>query len=592
MHSFVPSTTFQRPSPYTTFVGKPRINWQCRRRPRSRSAWVCLLPGGLEALTKQIRHEPDVASRFVRLAAFGDQMKSMCEESLSPSTRVPGCHSITHLNVKLNHENCIEIEGYSDARISRGLLSLFVTGLHRCSIEDVLEIDANEVVAATGLPVTLNSSRATGLGSIVRELKKRARALKSNKSTLVDHNDHDLSRRWSDRQGEDVAVLLSGGVDSSVAMRLIMESGARPHPFYLKIWLDDEMAHMGECPWEEDIKYASAVCRQAGVKLQDVPFQRAYWDEVVTYTVEEARRGRTPNPDIMCNSRIKFGAFYNRIGKDFDRIVTGHYAQVTRDLNGRVELRTSPDVMKDQTYFLAHLRQEQLKAVHFPVGKYTKEKVRQLARYYDLPNQNRRDSQGICFLGRLKFDDFLGYHLGCRKGSLVEFETGKELGYHKGFWFFTLGQRRGVGLSGGPWYVVAKDVSENVVYVSREYNTTSKERNRYEFDNALWISGKWPSGLEASGECLKLRVKTRHGPSFHNATVTRLGDERGVVELEERDKGLAAGQFSAFYDYEGRCLGSGTIVHDISMSELPREIQRLKSDSVKLQAHVYISSKG
>ncbi|PXF45853.1 tRNA-specific 2-thiouridylase MnmA [Gracilariopsis chorda] len=513
-------------------------------------------------------------------------MKSMREESLSPSSRVPGCTSVTHLIVKLNQDNCIEIEGYSDARISRGLLALFVIGLHRCSTEDALKVDASELLAATALPETIGSSRITGLASILRELQKRVRALESSKTTLLGCNDQDLAGRWSDRQGEDVAVLLSGGVDSSVAMRLIMESGARPHPFYIKIWLDDEMAHMGECPWEEDIEYASAVCRQAGVKLQDVPFQRAYWDEVVSYTVEEARRGRTPNPDIMCNSRIKFGAFYNRIGKHFDRIVTGHYAQAIRDLNGRVELRTSPDVMKDQTYFLAHLKQEQLKTVCFPVGRYTKEKVRQFAQHYDLPNQNRRDSQGICFLGKLKFDEFLGHHLGYRKGSLVEFETGKELGYHNGFWFFTLGQRRGVGLSGGPWYVVAKDVSQNVVYVSKDYNGVSKERNRFEFDKALWISGRWPPGLQASGDNLKLRVKTRHGPSFHNAIVTRLDDERGLVELEERDKGLAAGQFSAFYDYEGRCLGSGTISCDISILDLPREIQRLTSDSVRLQAHV------
>jgi len=515
-------------------------------------------------------------------------MESIPEDSLDRSSRISGCTSVSHVIVNMNQDNFISLKGYSDAQISRGIVALVVLGLDGCTASKILEVDASAIVSATGLQLFGGLSRTNGLNSILASVKERVRKLlrAGKEGASREEGRHPMEGRWSDTQGEDVAVLLSGGVDSSVAMRLVMESGARPHPFYLKIWLDDELAHLGECPWEEDIECATAVCKQAGVQLQDVPFQKAYWDEVVSYTVEEARLGRTPNPDVMCNSRIKFGAFYNRIGKDYDKVVTGHYAQrTTCETTGLAELRLSQDLWKDQTYFLAHLRQDQLANVSFPIGRYSKQQVRELAHQYNLPNKTRKDSQGICFLGKLKFDDFLEHHLGHCMGSLVEFETGIELGYHRGFWFFTLGQRRGVGLSGGPWYVVSKDPSQNVVYVSRDYNSLNKERNSFEFETPLWISGDWPTDLNKIGDSVKMRVKTRHGPNFHEATVTRISLDKGRVDLSDRDKGLAPGQFSAFYIGD-KCLGSGIISNDLLLSEAPAEIVRLSSCSRKLQANV------
>ncbi|KAI0566093.1 tRNA methyl transferase [Gracilaria domingensis] len=548
--------------------------------------WYSVLPEKMETLVTELGQQTNTASRYMKLVELGERMISIPEEELTVLTRVSGCTSITHVSAHICEAGTINLKGYSDARISRGLVALLALGLHGCSAAEILNLNISELLRKSALPGVIGSSRINGLGNIYQVVRKQVQSLHDNISSLRNDNEHILTGRWSERQGEDVAVLLSGGVDSSVAMRLALESGARPHPFYLKIWLEDELAHLGECPWQEDIEYANAVCKQVGLKLQDVPFQRAYWDEVVSYTVQEARKGRTPNPDVMCNSRIKFGAFYDRIGKHYDKVVTGHYAQTTRDKFGRVELRLSSDELKDQTYFLAHLRQDQIATACFPVGRYTKNEVRTLAERYNLPNKNRKDSQGICFLGKLKFDDFLAHHLGQRKGSLVEFETGQELGSHNGFWFFTLGQRRGVGLSGGPWYVVAKDISQNIVYVSKEYNSVSKERNCFEFDSALWISTEWPTQLKDVGHELRLKVKTRHGPRFHNAILTRLDREKGRVVLEGRDKGLAPGQFSAFYDYEGRCLGSGVIRSDVSLPGAPAEIKSLHFLKKKLQAHV------
>lgn len=365
-------------------------------------------------------------------------------------------------------------------------------------------------------------------------------------------------------------------------MRLAIDSGYRPHAFYLKIWLEDELAHLGQCPWEDDIRYASAVCQQAGVSLTHVGLQKEYWEKVVQYTVEEARAGRTPNPDVMCNSRIKFGAFLERMGNEFGKVFSGHYARKVWAEDGRAEIWCAADVIKDQTYFLGGLGQEQVRIAEFPLGGLQKREVRELARGYDLPNKERKESQGICFLGKLKFDEFLRYHLGERKGRLVEFESGKTLGWHKGFWFYTVGQRRGVRLSGGPWHVVCKDVEENVVYVSKNYNGFDMRRESFDFEAASWVGGMWPKGW-AFGEGRKLKVKTRHTPHFHESVVVRTDGDSGRVELGERDKGLAAGQFVVFYEEQGQCLGSGVIVNDRELAKRRPRIMELDTRAVRLQ---------
>ncbi|KAF3680619.1 putative GTPase Der-like [Capsicum annuum] len=213
--------------------------------------------------------------------------------------------------------------------------------------------------------------------------------------------------------------------------------------------------------------------------------------------------------------------------------------------------------VKDQTYFLSHLSQAQLKRLIFPLGCIQKDEVRMLAKSFNLPNQDRKDSQGICFLGKIKFSEFVARHIGESEGVILEAESGDYLGNHRGFWFYTIGQRQGLRLPGGPWYVVEKDIRNNVVYVSRNYFSVDKKRRLFRVGSLKWLSGLLPRQIS------ELQCKVRHGPGFYNCSLVVEVDEHGrevaVVRLSEDDQGLAAGQFAAFYDRR-ICIGSGIIL--------------------------------
>jgi tRNA (5-methylaminomethyl-2-thiouridylate)-methyltransferase len=347
-----------------------------------------------------------------------------------------------------------------------------------------------------------------------------------------------------------IAVLVSGGVDSSVALRLLHEQGHQLEAFYLKIWLEDELAYLGECPWEEDLAYAQAVCDAINVPLHVVPLQKEYWQHVVWYTIAEVSAGRTPSPDLLCNQRIKFGCFLEHVDDSFEKIATGHYAQ-TAVVNGHTVLKQAVDPIKDQTYFLAYLSQQQLDRLMFPIGGYQKAEVRQLAEKFDIPNKQRPDSQGICFLGKIKFADFVAHHLGKKQGDLIEFETDQVVGTHDGFWFYTIGQRKGLGLSGGPWFVVKKDVKNNRVYISRQYHSQAKERNQFDVESIHWINPEQQIKTN-------LTVKVRHGEQIYQCHFTPLAEGRAHVTINGNDQGLAPGQFAVVYDGEV-CLGCAVI---------------------------------
>ncbi len=347
-----------------------------------------------------------------------------------------------------------------------------------------------------------------------------------------------------------IAVLLSGGVDSSVAMRLLKDEGHELTGFYLKIWLQDEFSFLGECPWEEDLEFVRKVCEQANIPIQVLSLQNEYWDSVVSYTIDEIKAGRTPNPDIYCNALIKFGQFYDKIDPSYEKVASGHYAWIEK-LNGNYLLKRSPDPIKDQTYFLSYLTQEQLSRVLFPIGKYTKKEVRELAKKFELPNQTRKDSQGICFLGKIKFNEFIKYHLGEIKGDIIDYDTNRKIGEHKGYYYFTMGQRSGLKLGGGPWYVVKKDIPNNIIFVSKNVELIDKEKNRFNVTNFNWINGIKPAKEN-------LQVKIRHGEVFYNCKLNFKDDNNAEVILDKGDKGIAPGQFAVFYDDE-ICLGGAVI---------------------------------
>lgn len=348
-----------------------------------------------------------------------------------------------------------------------------------------------------------------------------------------------------------IAMLLSGGVDSSVALGLLREAGHRDvTAFYLKIWLEDEVAFLGDCPWETDLRFARDVCAHFEVPLEVLPLQAEYHRAIVDHALAELRAGRTPSPDIYCNSRIKFGVFWERVAARFDAVASGHYARVDA-AGAQMRLLRAPDPVKDQTYFLSRLTQEQLRRVRFPIGHLDKQGVRELARRWNLPTKDRPDSQGICFLGKVKFPDFVRAHLGTRPGVIVDGDSGRVLGTHEGYWFYTIGQRQGLRLGGGPWYVVRREAATNTVVVAHANALSRHARTQFSVADVHWIAGAPP-------ETGQLHLRIRHGPALTAAHVTPTPGGLSVV-MVEADPGVAPGQSAVFYAGEV-CLGSGIIL--------------------------------
>ncbi len=351
-----------------------------------------------------------------------------------------------------------------------------------------------------------------------------------------------------------VAALVSGGVDSSVVVHRLKEQGFEPIIFYIKIGMEDEQGYI-DCPSEEDIEITSYIAKKYGCKFEIVSLHDEYWDNVVKYTIESVRRGQTPNPDMMCNKLIKFGSFEEKYGKDFDKIATGHYATTTV-IGGKTYLSAAKDQLKDQTYFLAQINYMQVSKLMFPIGDLLKSEVRQIALNAKLPSATRKDSQGICFLGKINYNDFIKRYLGEKEGDIIELETGKVIGKHKGYWFHTIGQRKGLGMSGGPWFAVKKDIENNIIYASKGYDPESQYGKTVNLQGFQLITeDAWG---DFSGE-KEITFKIRHTPEFTKGLL-RKENELYIIESEEKIQGIAAGQFGVIYDENSKlCLGSGVI---------------------------------
>lgn len=351
-------------------------------------------------------------------------------------------------------------------------------------------------------------------------------------------------------EGKRIAVLLSGGVDSSVVVWEFARLGLHPDCFYIKIGPEEK--EEWDCSSEEDLEMATAVAAKYGCKLQVVDCHQEYWNEVTRYTMEKVKAGYTPNPDVMCNRLIKFGAFDEKMGHNYDLIATGHYAQTEIDEQGDKWLVTSPDPVKDQTDFLAQIYSWQLRKAIFPIGHHVKNEVREIAEAEHLVNAKRRDSQGICFLGQINYNDYIRRYLGDNPGDVVELETGKRIGEHKGLWYHTIGQRKGLGFGGGPWFVVKKDVEHNILYVSHGYDPQTAYKKDFPLHDFHFLTREV--------DMHHVAFKIRHTPEYHPATIERMEDGRMMVHAEEAIHGVAPGQFCVVYDEKHhRCYGSGEI---------------------------------
>lgn len=350
-----------------------------------------------------------------------------------------------------------------------------------------------------------------------------------------------------------IAALVSGGVDSSVVVHLLKEQGYTPDIFYIRIGMEDEEGYI-DCPAEEDIEITQWIARKYGCRFEEVNLHKEYWDNVVSYTIESVRKGLTPNPDVMCNKLIKFGAFDDRRGHAYDRIATGHYA-TTAIVDGRSFLATAKDPVKDQTDFLSQLSYRQIQKLMFPIGHLMKSDVRAIAHEAGLPSADRKDSQGICFLGKINYNDFIKRYLGEREGKIVERESGKVLGTHKGYWFHTIGQRKGLYLSGGPWFVVRKDIENNVLYVSQGYDP------REQYGDRITLMGFHPLAPIELPLPMEVKFKIRHTPEFHPGRLVQLPDGLVQIESGELIQGIAAGQYATIYDADAHLvIASGMIV--------------------------------
>jgi len=359
-------------------------------------------------------------------------------------------------------------------------------------------------------------------------------------------------------QDKHIAVLLSGGVDSSVVLYELVRQGLHPDCFYIKIGPEEE--EEWDCSSEEDLEMATAVSHKYGCRLEVVDCHKEYWDQVTSYTIDKVRAGFTPNPDVMCNRLIKFGAFHEKRGHDYDLIATGHYAQTEEEsvVNGFAVdthlkwLCTSPDPVKDQTDFLAQIYDWQLQKALFPIGHMMKDEVRQIAEREHLVNAKRKDSQGICFLGKINYNDYIRRYLGEQPGDVLELETGKFIGKHKGHWFHTIGQRKGMGFGGGPWFVVKKDIEQNIIYVSHGYDPQTAYKQDFPIHDFHSINGQLPPQ--------RITLKIRHTPEFLPARLEQLGNGAYLVHADTPIHGVAPGQFCVVYDeHHHRCYGSGEI---------------------------------
>ncbi len=363
----------------------------------------------------------------------------------------------------------------------------------------------------------------------------------------------------SNLTGKRVILGLSGGVDSAVAAILLQKQGADVHALHMTNWQDDD----GYCTAADDLQDARQVCDQLNITLHHVNFSKEYYEQVFTHFLDEYRKGRTPNPDVLCNREIKFGSFYEyakRLGGDF--IATGHYARTTV-VKDEIYLLKAKDRTKDQSYFLHAVNREALRNTLFPLGDLLKTEVREIARDHALHVQGKKDSTGICFIGERPFREFLASYLPANPGS-IKTPDGQTVGEHHGLMYSTLGQRQGLGIGGrqdaneDPWYVAAKDLESNSLIVVQGDHPL-RYSQQLVASNATWINAAPQDGDVCT-------AKIRYRQDDQSCTITPLADDCLRVDFSAKQAAVTPGQYVVIYNGE-RCLGGAVIDRAISRQD-------------------------
>ncbi|MFT7514095.1 MAG: tRNA-specific 2-thiouridylase [Candidatus Omnitrophota bacterium] len=354
-------------------------------------------------------------------------------------------------------------------------------------------------------------------------------------------------------EGNPVLVAMSGGVDSSVAAAMLVEQGVPVVGAYMKNWIN-EIEVVGHCPWMQDVEDARAVADTLGIEFRIVNLMEEYKDRVVEYLLAGYQEGVTPNPDVMCNREIKFGVFLDyALEHGFSAVATGHYAQNRPLDDGSWEISSGLDPNKDQTYFLALMRQHQVAHARFPIGGITKPHVRELALKYKLPNATKKDSQGICFIGEVKMSDFLEAYLKDEPGAIVD-QAGKRLGSHRGLHYYTLGQRKGIGVASNTFkeafVVVEKRKTSNELVIAFDRPDTPGLYAQHCVVSSLSFTNKPVT------EMRELLARPRYRAPSTPVRFEPIGDDQAKVFFHEPQRALACGQIFALYDEEV-LLGGG-----------------------------------
>ncbi len=295
---------------------------------------------------------------------------------------------------------------------------------------------------------------------------------------------------------------MSGGVDSSLAAAKCVQAGYETIGVFMKNWSGEDYGIDEKCPWEKDQEDARKVCRHLNIPFKTYNFEKEYRREVIDYFYSEYRAGRTPNPDIMCNVKIKFGTFWEKaMSEGADLIATGHYAQTRKNTDGSTDLIRAEDSNKDQTYFLYRLNQEQLSTTLFPIGHMTKDRVRKEASDLKIPTAEKNDSQGICFIGKVNLQEFLQKELEPKSGDIIDIDTNKKVGEHIGAWFYTNGQREGLGIGGAPkpYFVCRKDIKTNTLFVAMGKENPALHKSEFRLQDIHWINAAPKPEMELTG---------------------------------------------------------------------------------------------